>query len=529
MNNYYTLIYLIREWKETLTGSVFNCALSTRRNLLELHFEKKDSPVRLIFSSNSQNAALFTDRYQIPKRQNTAAFFDDLHGDRLLEINLADSDRYVQFLFESGSELVFLLYSNHANALLVREGRIAEAFKRNKNLNGSHAPKPVPVSRQRPSEIRRINDVISVVDPLLPRNLVRAVTGDIDVTENPEIAISKVDLLKRSIAQQAIPHYSDEFGFSIVNPKILGLKDVKRFSSVNEAIAFSFFKWVKFQDFETRKKSVIDRIQKSISRTNIAVSELSTGGNVDDKVALYEKYGHILMASPNADPASGIVEASDYFEGGTAIKIKVDPTRSIVENAQKYYQKSQSIRKAAETYAKRLVDFKSKLNQLEALLFEIQEIKFGRDLEKWLKSNDNVLKRIGYSESDSIQSAQHFRSYSIGNYEVRVGKSATSNDELLRISKKDDIWMHARGVAGSHVVIPLNKSQQMPPPNVLEYAAGLAAFFSKAKGSSLVPVIFTRKKFVRKSKGMAPGAVLVDKEEVLMVPPLKPDGLNADD
>lgn len=481
MNNYYTLIYLIREWKETLIGSTFNVALSTRRNLLELYFEKNENPTRLIFSSNSQNAALFTDRYQVPKRQNTTTFFDDLYGDRVTDIKLADSDRFVQFFFESGREILFLLYSNHANALFIQEGVVIEAFKKDKSLSGSSAPQPVPVSRQQPAEVRKINDVIALVDPLLPRNLVRAVLGEIDVTEHPNLAVSKVESLRDSLKVQANPHFSEEYGFSIVDPTILGLSNVKQFNSVNEAVAYSFFNWIKYQDFESRKRSVIDRIQKSISRTNLAVSELSTGGDVDAKIALYEEYGHILMASPNSDPGSGFVDVIDLYEGGSEIRIKVDSTKSIVENAQSYYQKSQSVRKAAETYAKRLVDFKNKLNQLETILGEIQEIKYGRDLEKWLKSNENVLKRIGYSESDTIQSAQHFRSYTIGNYEVRVGKSATSNDELLRISKKDDVWMHARGVAGSHVVIPLNKSQQLPPPDVMEFAAGLAAFFQKQR------------------------------------------------
>lgn len=421
------------------------------------------------------------------------------------------------------------MYSNHANALLVRDGIILEAFKRDKNLSGRIAPEPVPVPGQKPEEIRKVNDVIAQVDPLLPRNLVRAVLEGIEVTELPSLAVSKVESLLNSLKARAIPHYSEEYGFSIVDPTILGLTQVKNFNSVNDAVAYTFFNWIKYQDFESRKRSVIDRIQKSISRTNVAISELITGQDIDEKVALYEKFGHILMASPTAEPGSGVVKAIDFYEGGTEITIKVDPTKSIIENAQKYYQRSQSIRKAAETYAKRLGDFQSKLNQLDYLLDEIQEINYGRDLEKWLKSNDTMLKRIGYSESDTNQSAQHFRSFLFGNYEVRVGKSASSNDELLRISKKDDIWLHARGVAGSHVVIPLNKSQQLPPPDVLEYAAGVAAFFSKAKGSSLVPVIFTRKKYVRKSKGMAPGAVLVDKEEVLLVPPLKPDELNADD
>lgn len=529
MNNYYTLIYLIQEWKETLIDSVFDIALSTRRNMLELYFEKNNVPSRLIFSSNPQNAALFLDRYQLPKRENTTTFFDDLRDETLIDIRLAESDRFISFIFESGRRIIFLLYSNHANSMLIKDGVIVESFKKDKILSGQTAPEPTPISRQKPVEIKKLNDAIAYVDPLLPRNTVRSVLQGLDVSEKPDFALLQIEKLRKSLVSKACPHFSEEFGFNIVDPTLLGLADVKKFNSVNEAVAYSFFRWIKFQDFETRKRSVIDRLQKSISRTQIAISELSVGENVDEKVALFEKYGHILMASPNSDLTSGIVHAIDFYQDGNEIEIKVDPTKSIIENAQNYYHKARSVRRAAETYSKRLADFRVKSEQLAALLGEVQLIRFGRDLEKWLKSNENVLKRIGYSESDSIQTAQHFRSYPFGNYEIRVGKSATSNDELLRISKKDDIWMHARGVAGSHVVIPLNKGQQIPPPEVIEYAAGLAAFFSKAKGSSLVPVIFTRKKHVRKSKGMAPGAVLVDKEEVVLVPPQKPDELNADD
>ncbi len=528
MNNYYTLIYLIREWKEKLIGASFDISLSTRKNILELFFEKNETKIRLVFSSNPQKAALFIDRYQVPKRQNTSTFFEDLHGDTLTAIRLAEADRFVQFMFSSGRELIFLLYSNHANSILVSEGRIEEAFKKDKQLSGQPAPVPAPVSIPESSEIRKINDLIASVDPLLPRNIVRGVLTHTDITENTDSSILKVKALRKSLLDRAYPHYSDEIGFSIVDPEVLGLSEVKHFNNVNEAIAYSFYRWVKFQDFETKKRSVVDRVQKSIARTYVAISELTSIGDANEKVGLYEKYGHLLMASPNVVAENGFVYVIDFYEVEDVIKIKVDPLKTMVENAQNYYQKSRSVRKTIETYSKRLADFKHKASQLEVLLNEIEGIQFARELEKWLKANENALKRIGYSEADSVQTADHFRSYIIGNYEIRVGKNATSNDELLRISKKDDLWLHARGVSGSHVVIPMNKNQQLPPPNVMEYAAGLAAFFSKAKGSSLVPVIFTKRKYVRKSKGMAPGAVFVDKEEVLLVPPFKPDEINAD-
>ena len=82
--------------------------------------------------------------------------------------------------------------------------------------------------------------------------------------------------------------------------------------------------------------------------------------------------------------------------------------------------------------------------------------------------------------------------------------------------------MHARGVPGSHLVIRMKNNKNMPDAQLIEEAASFAAFHSKAKGSKLVPVIFTKRKYVRKPKGAAPGAVLVQKEEVVIVEPKNP-------
>ncbi len=100
-----------------------------------------------------------------------------------------------------------------------------------------------------------------------------------------------------------------------------------------------------------------------------------------------------------------------------------------------------------------------------------------------------------------------------------VGKHAKANDELtLKVANKDDLWLHAKDVAGSHVVIRHQAGKNIPK-TVLERAAQLAAWFSKRKTDSLCPVIYTPKKHVRKRKGTAPGAVVVEKEQILMVEP----------
>ena len=78
--------------------------------------------------------------------------------------------------------------------------------------------------------------------------------------------------------------------------------------------------------------------------------------------------------------------------------------------------------------------------------------------------------------------------------------------------------MHARDVSGSHVVIRGTQNGKVPEP-ILEYAATLAAAYSKNKNNSLVPVSYTLKKYVRKPKGLPPGKVIMDREEVILVKP----------
>jgi predicted ribosome quality control (RQC) complex YloA/Tae2 family protein len=103
-----------------------------------------------------------------------------------------------------------------------------------------------------------------------------------------------------------------------------------------------------------------------------------------------------------------------------------------------------------------------------------------------------------------------------------VGKNAKNNDELtMKFAKPNDIWLHARGVGGSHCVIRVDGSE--PSKSIIKEAAAIAAFYSKAKTSNLAPVAYTYKKYVTKPKGANPGAVVVRREEVVLVEPYKPE------
>lgn len=115
-----------------------------------------------------------------------------------------------------------------------------------------------------------------------------------------------------------------------------------------------------------------------------------------------------------------------------------------------------------------------------------------------------------------------FRRYrSSGGLEIWVGRGARSNDELtFHAAHRDDVWLHARDAAGAHVVLRWARGES-PPARDLREAARLAAWHSKARGSTVVPVDWTRRKWVRKPRGGAPGLVLVDRAKTLFV---RPDG-----
>ena len=111
-----------------------------------------------------------------------------------------------------------------------------------------------------------------------------------------------------------------------------------------------------------------------------------------------------------------------------------------------------------------------------------------------------------------------------GGYTVLAGRTDRDNDRLsLKVARPNDWWFHVRGLPGSHVILQLG-GQGEPDKAVLEQAAALAAWHSKARNGGITPVSCTRAKFVRKPRGASPGTVTIQKESLLKVRPALPEG-----
>jgi len=122
-------------------------------------------------------------------------------------------------------------------------------------------------------------------------------------------------------------------------------------------------------------------------------------------------------------------------------------------------------------------------------------------------------------EEKAVEEIFPFKRYQVNGFEIWVGRNAANNELLtLKYAHKDDLWLHARNVPGSHVIIKYQSNKPFPQ-DVVEKAAALSAYYSTLKNDSLCPVSYTQKKFVRKFKGGALGTMKMEREDVIMVVP----------
>jgi len=234
---------------------------------------------------------------------------------------------------------------------------------------------------------------------------------------------------------------------------------------------------------------------------------------VDDsqRAASYKEKADLLMANLHLVPESVKEVILRDFVDERDVRIALNSKLSPQANAERLYRKSKNERIQKEHLAKALQAVESEMKSIESEIAEISSSNRLKDLKVYIRSSELASKdvRLPYLRTE------------VDGLEVRIGRSAKDNDELLRNhSSPNDLWFHAYQVSGSHVILRLNKGHRCPE-STLEAVASLAAHYSKARSEALIRVIYTYRKFVRKPKGANPGAVLVQSERSLLVPPRK--------
>ncbi|KAA9327613.1 DUF814 domain-containing protein [Hymenobacter busanensis] len=234
--------------------------------------------------------------------------------------------------------------------------------------------------------------------------------------------------------------------------------------------------------------------------------------------ASHRQTADLIMANLHQIPAGAAhAEVVDFYNHDQLRTIKLKPTETPQRTAQNLYRKAKNqqleIQQLQERIERRETEAFWCLERLEELA-GLTEL---RALRNWRKTH-------GLDPTAQTKEATElpFKVFEDSGFTILVGRNAQNNDLLTqRYAHKDDLWLHAKDVTGSHVVIRQRPGQAVPEP-VLERAAQLAAWYSRRKNDSLCPVTITPKKFVRKPKGAVAGQVLVEREKVVLVVPANP-------
>ena len=232
-------------------------------------------------------------------------------------------------------------------------------------------------------------------------------------------------------------------------------------------------------------------------------------------------------------PGAEFAEVPDLYEPEHTLRMKLDPALPIHVQVEKRFRRAAKLEKAVAHLTRRLELVRREHAELEAALGMLGQVNsFGDALKLYevMRAKFAIaLERSPTERAASPRKAAREKTYRTFELDARwfviVGRSNHENDEItFRVASPGDWWFHAEGVAGSHVVLRPRGGTDSPSARIIEQAASIAAHFSKARHSRLVPVIYTRRRYVRKFRGAAPGQVTCERETMVMVPPQLPDG-----
>lgn len=248
----------------------------------------------------------------------------------------------------------------------------------------------------------------------------------------------------------------------------------------------------------------------------------------------YRRFGELItshLARLKAGSTEAVVE--DYFSSGREeVVIPMKPNLSPAENARWYFRQARKARDGRNEVARRIARARNRLEQVTGIRAKLGSSADEERLEEAHRScirlglvkapRETGASKTGASKRPRKKAAQdiHPRRYlTSSGHLLLVGRNSRENEALTKSAAPDDIWLHARNLGGSHVILRREDKTQMPSRKTLYEAACLAAWYSKGRGSTTVPVDYTERRYVRKMRNGSPGQVVFTREKTLFVEP----------
>jgi predicted ribosome quality control (RQC) complex YloA/Tae2 family protein len=516
--NYYFLKQLAAKLHQELAGKYFIEAFSQEKDEIILVFANSTEedllgPFFIKATLTSRFACLsFPDKFD-RARKNSVNLFNGFENQPVEKVRVFKNERAILIEFSNGNALVFKMFGNRSNLISFgQEGKVLQVF--NNKLETDKSLTLSSLDREIDQSFEAYLNHDFDHKPLFPTfgKLVNSYLAEkLAGKETPEARWEVIQelLVQLNASEFYLVKVDEEPVLSLIElPNLIG-----KYTNPIAALNAFYITYIRLSGLERERAEWLRILRKRIQQTDNYL-ENTFQKLVDLENAIKnDEIGNIIMANMHQIPERAEqVELFDFYRD-TTIQIKLKKDLSAQKNAENYYRKAKNEKIEIARLNDSLAFREKERGELNLHLGYITKIDSLRELRTYIKTNQLDAKKT------EVPVSELFKRVDLMGYTILVGRNAKNNDVLTRqFAAKEDLWLHAKDVTGSHVVIKNQSGKPFPAP-VIERAAELAAFYSKRKNDSLCPVIYTPKKFVRKPKGLPEGAVVIDKESVIMVVP----------
>jgi predicted ribosome quality control (RQC) complex YloA/Tae2 family protein len=550
LTNYYTLRWIAEDLNRTLAGAQLTQLFTQQRDELVITCATHSEQYCLVVSCRkSLNYMYLRDAFPRAKK-NSVDIFPSLVGARIREVSVHPYDRELFLDTNMGARLAIRPHGSSANVLLIDKARIQDAFLNRKELVGTvyadqQETREPGTLEQFHERLQQANTLYRSLKALFPRygsEVVRELLflcGLAEDTAASTLNRQQVELLwntSRKLEQLLLERAAPRVYFERTLPKTFSIIPLnhlhalrcEEYESIHTAIRTFIGLTHRQHEFEQRRRALMQRLRSSLERDErLLERSIDEAG---ERARQYETMGKLLMAHLDIlhKGMREVVLENTVTSNPAQLTITLDPALSPAKNAERYFDKAKAARQKSAEQAKKKDRLQRRVQSTRNLLERLESVDDADVFEKFLDKHRTELEEVGCAVDEKTkpqkQEAPLFRVFTVaGGFQVWAGKSSENNDLLtLKHAKPNDLWFHARGSSGSHVVLKIGTGKGEPSKLAIQQAAGIAAYYSKMKNSKLVPVSMTERKYVRKPKGAPAGTVTLERETTIFAEPKLP-------
>ncbi len=554
-----TVSALAKELSERLEGGRIDKVQQPERDMLLLSLRAKGENLRLVIAAGTGNARAGITRGSFENPAEPPMFCmlmrKHLVGARILSVTQPEYERMLIFTLDTHDELgvqsekklAVELIGRSANAVLIgADGRIIDCMRRmdfagdalRRMLPGmiyrlppkqekpvffaldpaqrraliASADKTVPVDKW-------LMDSFSALSPLICRELAYRCNNDYvnlpDACDALCEAVAAGELAPWLISIDGKPKDFSFMAISQYGPAA----QLERYDSFSEMLDAFYTRRDRAEQQRRRShdltktvRTLRDRQQRKLAAQREELRRTEGREDIRHQAELVTANIYRLRRGDRS------LECEDYYDPACpVVHIELDPLKTPQQNAAALYKEYNKL-KAAEQHLTVLTrEGERQLDYLNSVLDELERAETDRDLSdirRELTETGYIRARKG-GKAERVKPQSPLKFVSDDGLEILAGRSNAQNDELtLKLARRTDYWLHTQRVHGSHVIIRCEGEE--PPPRTLEQAAGIAAYYSQARGAGKVQVDYTMVRNVRKPSGALPGKVIYTDHKTLL-------------